>query len=94
MNAAMIETILELALSLLSKTITNADVDTILNALEAWLPFIIKVAPNLYAKVQTIIGLVQGSDVLTPEQVDRINAMNMDSDTAFDAALTQAQKEV
>lgn len=94
MNAAMIETILELALSLLSKTITNADVDTILNALEAWLPFIIKVAPNLYAKVQTIIGLVQGSDVLTPEQVDRINAMNMDSDTAFDAALAQAQKEV
>lgn len=94
MNAAMIETILELALSLLSKTITNADVDTILNALEAWLPFIIKTVPNLYAKVQTIISLVQGNAILTQDQIDRINAMNMDSDTAFDAALAQAQKEV
>lgn len=94
MNPALIEPILELILDLLGKTVTNTQVDRIIAIIEAWLPVIVNSLPNLYSKVQTIVGLLKGSNVLTPDQIARIDAMNIDSDAGFDAALDQAMKEV
>lgn len=94
MNPAMIEPVLELILSLVGGAVSSGQADKIIAIIQAWLPVIIDTLPNLYTKVKTIISLLTGNSVLTQDQIDAINAMNLDSDTANDAALAQAQKEV
>lgn len=94
MNPALIEPVLELILDLLGKTVTNAEVDRVIAIIEAWLPVIVQTFPNLYQKVQDIVSLLKGNAILTQDQIDRIDAMNVSSDANFDAALDQALKEV
>lgn len=94
MNPAMIEPVLDLILELVGTAVTSGRADKIIAIIQAWLPAIIDTLPNLYTKVKTIVGLLTGNSVLTQDQIDAINAMNLDSDTANDAALAQAQKEV
>lgn len=94
MNPALIEPILDLILELVGKAVSSGQADKIIAIIKAWLPVIIDTLPGLYTKVQTIIGLLSGNSVLTQDQIDSINAMNFDSDSASDAALEQAKKEV
>ncbi|MGJ4857083.1 hypothetical protein ACN6KF_003067 [Labrys sp. La1] len=86
MDITTIGLVLNIILNLVQNLTDNKTVDKIVTLLEQWIPVILKEAQDLIPVVTGIIATLQGNDVLTPEQVATIDALNAKVDADFDKA--------
>ena len=89
MNAAIVIAV-NLIASVVGKLTTNAEVTSVIALLQNWLPTIITEIEDLVPVVQGIISTLQGSSLLTADQVAAVDALNASADAAFEAAATAA----
>ena len=87
--ASLIVTLLTQLLPLLA-SMTSGQTQSIITLLEQVLPTIVSEATSLVAPVQNIIAQMQGSGVVTPDQVTALVALNAQCDAAFNAATIAA----
>lgn len=87
MNAAIIEAVLNVILSLAGQVIKSNEIDNIITILEGWVPTIVSEFSDLLPLVENIIATLKGSNVLTADQVATIDALNTSADAEFDAAV-------
>lgn len=85
MNAAIIEAVLNVVLSLAAKAINSDEIDNIITILEGWVPTIVSEFEDLLPLVQQIIATLKGGKVMTADQIAAIDAINTSSDAEFDA---------
>lgn len=83
--AQVIVTLLTELLPLIGSMSTGT-VATIITTLEQILPTIVKEATDLVVPVQNIIAQIQGSGVVTADQITALEALNAQIDAEFDAA--------
>jgi hypothetical protein len=88
----MIRLVLTIILDLAGHLRDNETAQRIIDLLERWLPTILNEARDLLPAMQGIIDTLRGSNVLTCEQDAAINNLNMQSDSAFEAAAAAALK--
>ena len=92
MNIQMIGLVLNIILSLVQNISSSKAVDNIIALLQSWMPTILNEAEDLVPLVTGIIETLKGSDILTADQVQAIDALNTQSDAEFDAAAAIALK--
>jgi hypothetical protein len=93
MDITTIGLVLNIILNLVQNLTDNKTVDKIIDLLEQWIPVLLKEAQDLIPIVQNIISTLQGNDILTPDQVTAIDALNAKVDTDFDAAAAKFEAE-
>lgn len=92
MNVQMVSLVLNIILELVAGLTDNQTADKIIKLLEQWLPTVLKEASDLLPVVMGIITTLEGSDVLTQDQVASIDALNAQVDADFDAASARFRK--
>lgn len=93
MDLTTIGLVLNIILNLVQNLTDNKTVDRIVSLLEQWIPVILKEAQDLIPIVTGIIASLRGSDVLTPDQINAIDALNAKVDADFDAAAAAFEAE-
>lgn len=61
-------------------------VATVVNVLKTWLPLITTEITALYEPVKNIVTVLQGSGLVTPEQIADLKVMDAKIDADFEAA--------
>ena len=67
-------------------SMAGGQVGSIITLLEQIIPVVVKEATDLVAPIQNIIAQLQGSGVVTPDQITALAALNAKIDAEFDAA--------
>lgn len=85
-------TVLTLLLALIPRLTDNAAVSAVIQTLVGLVPVLVKEAREVLPQIQSIIDLLRTKD-LTMEQLDQLDAVSVEVDAAFDAAVTDFEKE-
>ena len=72
---------------------TSSAIGNVIATLTALIPAIVKEANDLIPTVKNVIATLKGSDAITPEQLDALDAIEAKIDADYDAASAAAKTE-
>ena len=88
MDAKSVEAILETFLTLALQATSSKQVQAIITALIAILPWAIKEAQDLVQPIRNIITVLQNNGSVTDQQMQALQALDADADQGFEDAVT------
>lgn len=72
---------------------TASAIGNVISTLTALIPAIVQEARDLIPTVKNVIATLRGSDAVTPEQLDQLDAIEAKLDADYDAASAAAKAE-
>lgn len=89
---AVVQALLSLV-AMISPGASTGIIAQIIEALVTIIPVIVKEAKDLAPPVKNIIAALRGSEQITPEQLDQLDALELELDADFDDAADKATAE-